>query len=53
LPPITEHQQALLAQRGYQVDRRRSLVTATRSDGRRVTMPVEQIRLRYQGNEPL
>jgi hypothetical protein len=52
-PPITEHQQALLAQRGYQVDRRRRLVSATLSDGRRVTMPIEQIQLRYQGNEPL
>src|SRR5262249_54250588 len=51
-PPITEHQQALLAQRGYQVDRRRRLVTATLSDGRRVTMPIEQIPLPYQSNQP-
>jgi hypothetical protein len=52
-PTITEHQQALLAQRGYQVDRRRGVVTGTLPDGRRVTMPIEQIRLRYQGNESL
>ncbi len=52
-PPITEHQLALLEQRGYQVDRRRRLITATLADGRRVTVPVEQIQLRYTGVEPL
>jgi hypothetical protein len=53
LPPITEHQWALLEQRGYQVDRHRRLITATLADGRRVTVPVEQIQLRYTGVEPL
>jgi hypothetical protein len=52
-PPITEHQRALLEQRGYQVDRRRRLITARLADGRRVTVPVEQIQLRYTGVEPL
>jgi hypothetical protein len=52
-PPITEHQLALLEQRGYQVDRRRRVITATLADGRRVTMPIEQIQLRYTGVEPL
>jgi hypothetical protein len=52
-PPITEHQLALLEQRGYQVDRRRRVITATLADGRRVTVPIEQIQLRYTGVEPL
>jgi hypothetical protein len=51
--PLTEHQQALLEQHGFQVDRRRRLISATLADGRRVTVPVDQVQLRYTGNEPL
>jgi hypothetical protein len=50
---ITEHQLALLEQQGYQVDRHRRLVTATLVDGRRVTVPVDHIQVRYTGTEPL
>jgi hypothetical protein len=52
-PPITEHQLALLEQQGYQVDRHRRLITATLADGRRVTVPVDQVQVRYTGIEPL
>jgi hypothetical protein len=52
-PTITEHQLALLEQQGYQVDRRRRLVTATLRDGRRVTVPVDRFLVRYTGSEPL
>jgi hypothetical protein len=52
-PPITEHQQAILEQQGFQVDRRRRLITATLADGRRVTVPIDQVQLRYTGIEPL
>jgi hypothetical protein len=52
-PTITEHQMALLEQHGYQVDRRRRLVTATLPDGRRVTVPVDRFQVRYMGTEPL
>jgi hypothetical protein len=52
-PPITEHQQAILEQQGYQVDRRRRLITAWLADGRRVTVPVDQVQVRYTGIEPL
>jgi hypothetical protein len=51
--PITEHQQALLEQQGYQVDRRRGLVTTTFSNGRRVTVPVDHIKVRYTGTGSL
>jgi hypothetical protein len=52
-PPITEHQQAILEQQGFQVDRHRRLITATLADGRRVTVPVDQVQVRYTGIEPL
>jgi hypothetical protein len=52
-PPITEHQEALLEQHGYQVDRRRRLVTATLRDGRRVAVPVDRFDVRYTGMDPL
>jgi hypothetical protein len=52
-PTITEHQMALLEQHGYQVDRRRRLVTATLRDGRRVTVPIDRFEVRYTGTEPL
>ena len=51
-PSITEHQMALLEQRGYQVDRRRRVVTATLRDGRRVAVPVDRFQVRYTGTEP-
>ncbi len=52
-PPITEHQQAILEQQGFQVDRRRRLITATLADGRRVSVPIDQVQVRYTGIEPL
>jgi hypothetical protein len=52
-PPITEHQQALLEQQGYQIDRRRRLITARLADGRRVAVPIDQVQVRYTGIEPL
>jgi hypothetical protein len=51
-PSITEHQMALLEQQGYQVDRRRRVVTATLRDGRRVAVPVDRFQVRYTGTEP-
>jgi hypothetical protein len=51
--PLTEHQQALLEQHGFQVDRRRRLISGTLADGRRVTVPVDQVQLRFTGIDPL
>ncbi|MGP0067039.1 MAG: hypothetical protein ACLQGP_26030 [Isosphaeraceae bacterium] len=50
---LSEHQQAELERLGYQVDRQRRIITATLADGRRVTVPVDQVQLRYTGNNPL
>lgn len=52
-PPITEHQRAMLEQQGFQVNRRRRLISARLADGRRVTVPVNQVQVRYTGIEPL
>jgi hypothetical protein len=52
-PPVSEHGQAVLQQHGYQVDQRRRLISATLRDGRRVTVPIDQVQIRYTGNDPL
>jgi hypothetical protein len=52
-PAVSEHGLAVLQQHGYQVDQRRRLVSATLADGRRVTVPIDQVQIRYTGNNPL
>lgn len=52
-PRLTEYQQALLERHGYQVNQHRRIITATMADGRRVALPVEQVQVRYTGNNPL
>ncbi|HEX3448255.1 MAG TPA: hypothetical protein VHS97_08360 [Isosphaeraceae bacterium] len=52
-PPVSEYGQAILQQHGYQVDQRRRLISATLGDGRRVTVPIDQVQIRYTGNNPL
>jgi hypothetical protein len=52
-PPLSEYEQALLQRHGYQVDQRRRLLSATLADGRRVSVPVDQVEIRYTGINPL
>lgn len=52
-PPISERDQVILQRHGYQVDQRRRLITSTLADGRRVTVPIDQVQIRYTGNQPL
>jgi hypothetical protein len=52
-PPLSEHGQALWQRHGFQVDQRRRIITATLADGRRVTVPIDQVEFRYTGNSPL
>jgi hypothetical protein len=52
-PPVSQYGQAVLQQHGYQVDQRRRLISATLADGRRVTVPIDQVQIRYTGNNPL
>jgi hypothetical protein len=52
-PPVSEHEQVVLQRHGYQVDQRRRLITTTLADGLRVTVPIDQVQIRYTGNQPL
>ncbi len=52
-PPVTEYEQVALKRQGYQVDQRRQFFTAVLADGRRVAVPVDQVQIRYTGNDPL
>jgi hypothetical protein len=52
-PPVSEHGQVVLQQHGYQVDQRRRVITRFMADGRRVAVPVDQVLIRYTGNQPL
>jgi hypothetical protein len=51
--PVSEHGQVVLEQHGYQVDQRRRLITTVLADGRRVTVPIDQVQIRYTGSNPL
>jgi len=52
-PPVTEYGKVVLARQGYQVDQRRRFITTTLPDGRRVAVPIDQVQIRYTGNDPL
>ncbi len=52
-PRLNEYQQALLERHGYQVNQHRRIIIATLADGRRVTLPIDQVQVRYTGNNPL
>jgi hypothetical protein len=52
-PPVSQYSQAVLKQHGYQVDQRRRLISATLLDGRRVTVPIDQVQIRFTGKYPL
>jgi hypothetical protein len=52
-PPLSEYREVALQRQGYQVDQRRQLITTTLADGRRVTVPIDQVQIRYTGNNPL
>jgi hypothetical protein len=51
--PVSDYERADLERRGYQLDQERRLVAMPLDDGRRVIVPVDQVRLRYVGTEPL
>jgi hypothetical protein len=52
-PPLNEYREVVLQQQGYQVDQHRQLITTTLADGRRVTVPIDQVQIRYTGTNPL
>jgi hypothetical protein len=52
-PALNEYQRALLERHGYQVAQHRRIITAALPDGRSVTVPIDQVQVRYAGNNPL
>ncbi len=52
-PPVNGYREVALQRQGYQVNQRRQLITKTLADGRRVTVPVDQVQIRHTGNNPL
>lgn len=52
-PPLSEYEQVALQRLGYQVDQRRRILVGTLADGRPVTVPIDQIEIRYTGTNPL
>jgi hypothetical protein len=52
-PPVSEYGQVVFQRHGYQVDQRRRLITTLTPDGRRVTVPIDQVLIRYTGNQSL
>ncbi len=52
-PPLSEYEQVVLQRNGYQVDQQRRLLIGTLEDGRRVSVPIDQVEIRYTGSNPL
>lgn len=52
-PPVSEYQQARWERQGYQLEQQRRLVSVPLADGRRAAIPVDQVRVRFVGHDPL
>jgi hypothetical protein len=52
-PAVSDYDRAQWERRGYQVDERRRLVSVDLEDGRRVSIPVDEVQVEYVGQQPL
>jgi hypothetical protein len=52
-PPVTEQGQVVFQRHGYHVDQRRHLISTVTPDGQRVSVPIDQVLIRYTGNQSL
>ncbi len=52
-PAVPEYVRAQWERRGYQVEERRRLVPLALEDGRRVSIPVDEVAFKYVGPDPL
>ena len=52
-PTVPDYVRARLERQGYQVKERRKLVSITLEDGRRVSIPMDEVELDYVGQKPL
>ncbi len=52
-PSVSDYDRARWERQGYQVDERRRLVSVDLEDGRRVSIPVDEVAVEYVGKQPL
>jgi hypothetical protein len=52
-PPVSEHDRAIWQQQGYELEQQRRLLSVPLADGRRATVPVDHVQVRYVGQVPL
>lgn len=52
-PPVSEHDRAIWQRQGYELEQQRRLLSIPLADGRRATVPVDHVQLRYVGQVPL
>ncbi len=52
-PPVSEHDRAIWQRQGYELEQQRRLLSGPLADGRRATVPVDHVQVRYVGQVPL
>jgi hypothetical protein len=52
-PPVSEHDRAIWQRQGYQLEQQRRLLSVPLADGRRATVPVDHVQVRFVGQVPL
>ncbi len=52
-PPVSEHDRAIWQRQGYELEQQRRLLSIPLADGRRATVPVDHVQVRYVGQVPL
>ena len=52
-PPVSEHDRAVWQRQGYELEQQRRLLSIPLANGRRATVPIDHVRVRYVGQVPL
>jgi len=52
-PPVSEHDRVIWQRQGYELEQKRKLLSVPLADGRRATVPVDHVQVRYVGQIPL
>lgn len=52
-PPVSEHDRAIWQRQGYELEQQRRLLSVPLADGRRATVPVDHVQVRYVGQVSL
>jgi hypothetical protein len=51
--PVSERDRVIWQRKGFELEQERRLVTITLGDGQRAAVPVDHLRVRYVGQDPL